>query len=107
MRVERDRNARVVTSLRYTHRNIQEVTKTLTEMRMTSVGDMLPSAEGGETAARAIIAPELLREGDMVDVVRVEGGPSGYYAPFWLRAKVRRVECERFQVDPANWLINQ
>lgn len=54
---------------------------------MTVAGDMLPSAEGGETAARTIMAPALLREGDMVDVVRVEGGFSGVCAPFWLRPK--------------------
>jgi hypothetical protein len=60
---------------------------------MTVAGDMLPSAEGGETAARTIMAPALLREGDMVDVVRVEGGFSGVCAPFWLRPKVRAVNA--------------
>jgi hypothetical protein len=50
---------------------------------MTTVGVMLPFGEGDEMAARGIIAPALLRVGDMVGVVRVVGGSSGKYAPFW------------------------
>ena len=41
---------------------------------MTCVEDMLPFDVGVEMAARAIVAPELLNEGDMVDMVRVGGG---------------------------------
>jgi hypothetical protein len=49
---------------------------------MTTVGVMLPFGEGDEMAARGIISPALLRVGDMVGVVRVEGGESGNYPPF-------------------------
>jgi len=45
-------------------------------------GDMLPFGEGGATEARAIMAPALLRVGDMVGVVRVDGGSSGNCSPF-------------------------
>ena len=78
------RNAPRETSLRHTQNDIPEVAKTPTEMRTTSAEDMLPFVEGGETAARAIKASALLKEGDMVDVVRVEGSLSGNYTPFWL-----------------------
>jgi hypothetical protein len=82
MRAARYRNVLREKSLRHTHRNIPEVTKTPKEMRTTVVGDMLPSVEGGETAARAIISPALLRRGDMVVVVRVEGGFQGFVLHF-------------------------
>ena len=77
-----NRNAPRATSLRHTQNDIPEVAKTPKEMRMTAVGDMLPFGEGGETAARANKAPALLREGDMVDVMKIESGSSGNYAPF-------------------------
>lgn len=52
-------------------------------MITTIVGDMLPFGEGCETAARAIVAPALLKVDDMVGAVRVEVGSPGNYAPFW------------------------
>ena len=82
MQAKRDWNSPRGTSLRSTQNDIPQTTRTPTEVRITTAGPMLPFGEGCEMPARGIIAPVLLRMGDIVGVVRVEGGSSGNYAPF-------------------------
>jgi hypothetical protein len=84
MQAKRDPNAPKgpVANLRHIQKDIPKTARTPTEVRITIAGDMLPFGEGGETLARGIIAPALLRLGDMVGMVRVEGGSSGNYIPF-------------------------
>jgi hypothetical protein len=73
MEAKRDRNARGA-RLRHIQKDNPATARTPTEVRITIAGDMLPFGEGGEMPARGIIAPALLRVGDMVGVVMGEGG---------------------------------
>jgi hypothetical protein len=82
MQAKRDWNAPRGAGLRHTQNDIPETARTPTEKRIMIAGAMLPFDEGCETPARGIIASALLRVGDMVGVVRVEGGESGNYPPF-------------------------
>ena len=69
MQAKRDRNASGA-SLRHTQNDIPQTARTPTEARITIAGPILPFGEGCEMPARGIIAPVLLRVGDMVGVVR-------------------------------------